>query len=88
LSHQRKRKTKQNKSGDSFVNVYLRLWLTCHLLLSAVAGFIYADLRNEVYTSPSPAGFVYLKFSWMHAPFVFSRIQPYLPVATVVFFII
>jgi hypothetical protein len=34
LSHQRKRK-KKKESGDSFVNVYLRLWLTC-LLLSAI----------------------------------------------------
>jgi hypothetical protein len=27
--------------------------------------------------SPSPTGFVYLEFSWMHAPFVFSSTQPY-----------
>jgi hypothetical protein len=35
LSHQRKRKIKQQQqkeSGDSFVNVCLRLGLTCHLL--------------------------------------------------------
>jgi hypothetical protein len=36
--------------------------------------------------SPSPAGFVYLEFSWTHAPFVFSSIQPYSHVAIAVFF--
>jgi hypothetical protein len=36
--------------------------------------------------SPSPAGFVCLEFSWPHAPFLFSSIQPYLPVAIAVFF--
>jgi hypothetical protein len=41
------------------------------LLLQAL--FI-ADLRNELYTH---LGFVYLELSWVHAPFVFSSIQPY-----------
>jgi hypothetical protein len=50
-----KRKTnKQKESGYSFVDVYLRLWLTCHLLPSAAAGFIYADLRNKLYTHLAP----------------------------------
>jgi hypothetical protein len=35
--------------------------------------------------TPSPAGFVCLEFSWLHAPFLFSSIQPYLPVAIAVF---
>jgi hypothetical protein len=36
--------------------------------------------------SPSPAGFVCLAFSWPHASFVFSSMQPYLPVTIAVFF--
>jgi hypothetical protein len=44
---------------------------------AAAVGFIYC--RH----SPSPSGFVYLQFSWIHAPFVFSSIQPY-PVAIAV----
>jgi hypothetical protein len=59
--------------------------LTVSQLLLLQALFI-ADLRNEVYTNLAPQGFVYLEFSWMHAPFVFSSIQPYPPVATAVFF--
>jgi hypothetical protein len=52
LSHQRKRKKKEKnkkkrESGDSFVNVYLRLWLTCQLLLEAL---LIANLRNELNT--------------------------------------
>jgi hypothetical protein len=54
---------------------------------AVAAGFIYCksqewDLHSP--HSPSPAGFVYLEFSWMHAPFVFSSRQPYQPVAIVV----
>jgi hypothetical protein len=45
-----------------------------------------ADFRSERY-SPRPAVFVYIEFSWMHAPFVFSGIHPYLPVAIAVLFI-
>jgi hypothetical protein len=53
-------KKKKGDSGDSFVNFYLRLWLTCLLCQPSAA-----------------AGFVYLEFSWMLVPFVFSSIQPY-----------
>jgi hypothetical protein len=39
------------------------------------------------YCQPSvAAGFVYLEFSWIHAPFVFSSVQPDLPFAVAVFF--
>jgi hypothetical protein len=47
---------------------------------AAAAGFIYCRSQEWALHSPSPAGFVYLEFSWMLAPFVFSSIQPYLPV--------
>jgi hypothetical protein len=48
LSHQKKRKGKKKKkeSGDSFVNVYLRLRLTCLLLSTAVAGG-FIDCRSQ-----------------------------------------
>jgi hypothetical protein len=52
LSHQRKKEKKE--SGDSSVNGYLRLWLTCPCCQPAIAsGFIYADLRREL--NPHPA---------------------------------
>jgi hypothetical protein len=75
-------KGKKMESGDSFVNVYLRLWLTCHLM-SAICCW-----RSQEWAlhSPGPVGFVYLEFSWMHAPFVFSSIQFYPPVALAVLF--
>jgi hypothetical protein len=36
--------------------------------------------------SSAAAGFVYLEFSWTHAAFVFSSIQPYPLFAIAVFF--
>jgi hypothetical protein len=40
------------------------------------------------YCQPSAAaGFVYLAFSWIHVPFVFSSIQPYPPFAIAVLFL-
>jgi hypothetical protein len=51
---------------------------------AAAAGFIYCKSQEWALYSPSPAGFVYLEFSWMLAPFVFSSIQPYTPVAIAV----
>jgi hypothetical protein len=86
LSHQKTRK--RNKSfGDSFVNVYLRLRLTCHLLSAICCCRLYLCRSQEwALHSPSLAGFVYLAFSWPHAPFVFSSIHSYQPVAIAVFF--
>jgi hypothetical protein len=52
----------------------------------AAAGFIYCRSQEWALHSPSPAGFVYLEFSWIHAPFVFSSIQHYPPVAIAVCF--
>jgi hypothetical protein len=43
----------------------------------AVADFIYCRSQEWALHSPSLAGFVYLEFSWTHAPFVFSSRQPY-----------
>jgi hypothetical protein len=46
---------KKKESGDSSVNGYLRLWLTCPQLLPAFAGgVIYADLRSELNTHLAP----------------------------------
>jgi hypothetical protein len=75
------------ESGESFVNVYLRLQLTCHLVLACCSCRLYL-LQISVISlhSSSPAGFVYLEFSWTHDPFVFSSIQPYSPVAIAVLF--
>jgi hypothetical protein len=81
-SHQRKKR----ESGDSFVNVYLRLKLTCHLLSASCCFRLYCRSREWVLHWPSPTGFVHLEFSWMHAPFVFSSIQSYPPVAIAVLF--
>jgi hypothetical protein len=53
---------------------------------AAPAGFIYYRSQEWALHSPSPTGFVYLEFSWMHALFVSSSIQFYLPVA--VFFLL
>jgi hypothetical protein len=44
---------------------------------ASVAGFIYYRSQEWGLHSPSLASFVYLEFSWTHAPFVFSSIQPY-----------
>jgi hypothetical protein len=41
-------------------------------------------LRDEPSHSPSPAGFVYLRFFWTPAPFLFSSVWPYQPVAIAV----
>jgi hypothetical protein len=42
---------KKKESGDSSVNGYLWLWLTCLLLSACLAGgFIYADFRSELNT--------------------------------------
>jgi hypothetical protein len=57
--------------------------IVCQLLLQA---WCIEDLRDEIYTHLAPVGFVYLESSWTHAPFVFSSIQPYPPVAIAVFF--
>jgi hypothetical protein len=89
LSHQRKRKTTTKKeSGDSFVNVYLRLWLTCLLSVIYLCRlYLWRSLEWALH-SPSPIGFVYLEFFWLHPHFVFSSIQPYPPVAITVFFLL
>jgi hypothetical protein len=49
-------KEKKKESGETFVNVYLRLQLTCHLLLShfLLQALFIADLRNELYTYQAP----------------------------------
>jgi hypothetical protein len=52
-------------------------WLLLQALLIAV-------LRDESSHSPCPDGFVYLKFSWMPASFVFSSVWSYQPVAIAV----
>jgi hypothetical protein len=52
----------------------------------SAAGFIFADLRSELYPYLTLQALFYLVFSWMHASFVFSSIQPYMPVAIAVFF--
>jgi hypothetical protein len=41
-------------------------------------------LSDESSHSPSPAGFVYLRFFWTPAPFLFSSVWPYQPVAIAV----
>jgi hypothetical protein len=42
---------KKEESGDSFVNVYLRLQLACHLLSASCCCRLYfSDLRSELYT--------------------------------------
>jgi hypothetical protein len=41
-------------------------------------------LRDESSHSPSPAGFVYLRFFWMPSHFLFSSVWPYHPVAIAV----
>jgi hypothetical protein len=89
LSHQRMKRTTTKESGDSFVNVYLGLQLTCHLL----SAFCYCRLylcRSQEWAlhSPSSIGFVCLEFSWLHAPLVFSSMQPYPPVTIVVLFLL
>jgi hypothetical protein len=72
LSHQRKRKKKRK-------GVWRQL---CEHLSEAVAHL------------PPTVGhlllqaFIYLEFSWMHVPFVFSNIQPYPTFAIAVFFFI
>jgi hypothetical protein len=49
------REEKKKESGDSSVNGYLRLQLTCPLCQPAVAGgVIYADLRSELSTHLAP----------------------------------
>jgi hypothetical protein len=48
---------------------------------AAAAGFIHRRSQEWALHSPSPTAFVYLEFFWTHAPFVFSSIQPYPPVA-------
>jgi hypothetical protein len=59
------------------VNVYLGLWLTCHLLSAFCYGRVYLCRSQEwALCSPSPTGFVCLEFSWLHAPLVFSSMQP------------
>jgi hypothetical protein len=46
---------RKKMSGNSSVNGYRRLWLTCLVLQPAVAGgFIYADLRSELNTHLAP----------------------------------
>jgi hypothetical protein len=53
---------------------------------AAAAGFIYCRSQEWALHSPSSTGSVYLEFSWTHAPFVSSSIQPYPPVAIAVLF--
>jgi hypothetical protein len=53
---------------------------------AAAAGFIYCRSQEWALHWPSPTGFVYLEFSWMYAPFVFSSIQSYPPFAIPVLF--
>jgi hypothetical protein len=53
---------------------------------AAAADFIYCRSQEWALHSLSPADFVYLEFSWMRAPFVFSSIHTYPPVAIAVLF--
>jgi hypothetical protein len=53
---------------------------------AAAAGFIYYRSQKWALHSPRPTGFVYLEFSWTHAPFVFPSIQSYPPVAIALLF--
>jgi hypothetical protein len=55
VSSKEEKKRKKKESVDIFVNVYLRLRLTCLSCQPAVAGgFIYADLRSELNTHLAP----------------------------------
>jgi Fe-S-cluster containining protein len=51
-------KKKEKESGDSSVNVYLRLQLTCPLLATVsqllLEAFLIADLRSELNTHLAP----------------------------------
>jgi hypothetical protein len=79
LSHQRKKKRSlESIWGCSSPATYCQP--------AAAAGFIYCRSQEWALHSPSPTGFVYLEFSWTHAPFVFSNIQPYPPAAIAVLF--
>jgi hypothetical protein len=67
------------------VNLYLRLWLTCHLLSAICYCRLYLlQISGMSFTLTYP---VYLKFSWTHTPFVFSSIHPYQPFAIAVLFL-
>jgi hypothetical protein len=83
-SHQRKRE-KKTESGDA---LWMSIWgcgsPATYCQASVAAVFIHC--RSQEWALHSPAGFVYLEFSWMHAPFVFSSIQPYPPVVMLSFF--
>jgi hypothetical protein len=82
------RKTKQKQKQKQ--NKQKRVWRQpCECLSEAAAHLpptvsqlllqaLFMQISGMSLHSPSPAGFVYLQFSWMHAPFVFSSIQPYL----------
>jgi hypothetical protein len=66
-------------SGDSFVSLYLlclRLYLTCHLLSAGCSCRLYLCRRRaELSHLPSPVGFIYLGFSWVHIPSLFSSVK-------------
>jgi hypothetical protein len=47
---------------------------------AAAQALFIAVCRGEPAHSPSPAGFVYLKFSWTPAPSLFSSVKSYQPV--------
>jgi hypothetical protein len=83
LSHQRKKKV----SGTA---LWMSIWgcssPATYCQPAPAAGFIYCRSQEWALHSPSPAGFFYLEFSWTHPPFVFSSVQPYLPVAIAVLF--
>jgi hypothetical protein len=85
LSHQRKKKKRSLETA-----LWMSIWCcsspATYCQPAAASGFIYCRSQEWASHSPSPSIFVYLEFSWMYAPFVFSSIQPYPPVAIAVFF--
>jgi hypothetical protein len=64
----------------------LRVQLTWYLLSASCCcrHYLPTVLRDESSHSLSPAGFVYLRFFWTLAPFLFSNVWPYQPVAIAV----
>jgi hypothetical protein len=60
----------------------LRLQLTCHLLSAGCCCRLYLlQLAGfELSHSPNPAGFIYLVFSWMPIPSLFSSVKSCQPI--------
>jgi hypothetical protein len=68
LSHQRKKK----ESGDSFVNVYLRLWLTCNLL-SASCRLYWLQISGMSFTLTWPHRLCLFRVLLDAGPFCFLQ---------------